>query len=142
MKKVRIWGIFIFLIISVLLHYIYEIIPIKFFSIIAPVNESIWEHMKLFFTSSLLVGLFDYILLRKNDIHYNNLAFSIWTTSVLSIPLYLIMYLPLKSLLGESMVLSIGLMVLTYIIMSVISYKILNSEHIKFVNKLFIAGTS
>ena len=49
-KIISILGIFI---ISFLSHFIYQIIPNFITSIFFPVNESIFEHMKIIFTSTL-----------------------------------------------------------------------------------------
>ena len=47
-------------------HFIYEFIPFPLFSIYFPVNESVFEHIKLTFTPLILTYLFFYLLKRKN----------------------------------------------------------------------------
>ena len=59
MKKIKIIGIFIIFILSVIFHFLYGIFPNYLFSILFPVNESIWEHMKLIVTSTLVFSIFD-----------------------------------------------------------------------------------
>ncbi len=38
------------------LHFLYDLCPNPLFALIAPVNESIWEHLKLFFWPFLVAG--------------------------------------------------------------------------------------
>ena len=80
---------------GVLFHFMYEWWPNVVTSIFFPVNESIWEHMKIFVSAILVWGLVDKFLLDKFNIYYNNHFFSTVLTSILSIALYLIIYLPL-----------------------------------------------
>lgn len=42
---------------GVLLHFLYDRFPISGFALIAPVRESIWEHLKILFYPLLLFGL-------------------------------------------------------------------------------------
>ena len=81
-----------------------------------PIDESIWEHMKIIFTSTLLYGIIDYILLNKYNIKYNNFPFQLYFTALAAIPIYLVIYIPLYNLLGENAFISIALLFMVYII--------------------------
>lgn len=39
-------------------HYLYELFPVPLTALLCPVNESVWEHLKLLFFPSLAVALF------------------------------------------------------------------------------------
>ena len=134
MKKVKIWGIFISLILSVLLHFIYGIIPIKLFSILAPVNESIWEHMKLIISSTLLFSIFEYFIYRKKDFYYNNYLLSYGISTALGIIIYLIIYVPLYQIFGHKAYVAIGLLLLIFCFIQIVSYYIMNLSKIKYGN--------
>ena len=95
LKNTRIIAVFGIFLISFISHFVYTIFPNIFTSIFFPVNESIWEHMKILFTSSLLYGIIDYIILKKNNIKYNNYPFQLWFTSLIIMPTYLVIYIPL-----------------------------------------------
>lgn len=138
LKQIKIIGIFGIFIISFLVHFAYELIPNTFFSFIFPVNESIWEHMKILYTSSLIYGIIDYILLKKNNIKYNNFPFQLYFTSIIIIPIYLILYLPLYILVGESLIISIVLLFIVYIIKEYLSYLILKANNLKVLNKIAV----
>ena len=63
MKKIKIIGFFIMMCLSFLSHFMYEWCDNFLFSIFFPVNESIWEHMKLFnYTIHILIFL-EYFLI-------------------------------------------------------------------------------
>ena len=102
LKKIKILGVVIITILSFISHFAYDIFPNIIFSFIFPVNESIWEHMKILFTSTLIYSLIEYILLKKYNITYNNLPFNTYFIPLMQIPLYLVIYIPLYKLLGES----------------------------------------
>ena len=84
----------------------------------------------MIFSTILTWGIVDYFLIRKNNIYYNNFIMQLTLIAIISIPIYLIMYLPIRSLVGESMVLSISLMFITYVIVNIISYKLLYNREL------------
>ena len=130
-KKRIIIATIIMFIICFPLHFVYDLIPCSITAIFTPVNESIWEHMKIIVTSYLLYGIIDYMLLSKNGIIRNNFLFQLAFVPILGVLFYLIVYLPIYSLIGENMVVSIGLLFLIYIFMSIISYYFLMEENNK-----------
>lgn len=134
-KKISVFGLFGM---SFLTHFIYNIFPNPLFAIFFPVNESIWEHMKILFTSTLLYGIIDYLLLKKYNIKYNNFNFQLYFTALIGIPIYLVIYLPLYNLLGESPFISISLLLIVYIITQIVSYNILKERELKILNLITI----
>lgn len=137
LKKIKIINIFGVFALSFLCHFMYEWLPCTFTSVFFPVNESIWEHMKIFFTATLLYGIIEYFILKRTRISYNNFLLSTVITSIISIPIYLIIYLPLYKLFGEKMFISIGLMFIVYALMAYISYKLLTYRKLN-VNKYLL----
>lgn len=123
---------------SILSHFVYKWIPNSIFSILFPVNESIWEHMKLLVTPVLLFSLFEYIIYRKKNINFNNFLFSYAVSMVLGILIYLLIYLPIDAIFGHSVVVAIGLLFITFIIIQIISYYIMRYENINYSNSIGI----
>ena len=111
LKKIKILGVVIITILSFISHFAYDIFPNIIFSFIFPVNESIWEHMKILFTSTLIYSLIEYILLKKYNITYNNLPFNTY-------------FIPL--------------MIIVYIIGQIVSYNILKEKELKVLNTLSV----
>ena len=134
-RIISVIGIFILCFIS---HFVYNILPCSLTAIFFPVNESIWEHMKMIFTSIILYGIIDYIVLNKFKIKYNNFFLSLFITSIISIPIYLLIYLPIFYKIGENMFINISLMLLVIIITQIISYFILKANNYKIFNYISI----
>ena len=138
LKKIKVIAVFGIFVLSFLVHFMYDLFPNFLFSIIFPVNESIWEHMKMIFTSILLYGIIDYYLLVKNNMEFNNFRFQLFFTAFISIPIYLVLYLPLYRIWGENFIISIGLLFLVYGISEIISYYLLKEKEYRYVNDLSI----
>ena len=108
------------------------------FSIIFPVNESIWEHMKLITTPVLIFSLFEYILYKRKNIYFNNFVLSYAISIIIGIISYLILYLPIHYIFGHSTVYAIILLFIIFIIIQIISYYIMNYKEIKYSNTIGI----
>lgn len=138
LKKIKLIAIFGIFILSFAAHFAYDLFPNLIFSFIFPVNESIWEHMKIIFTSTLIYSVIDYFLLNKYNIKYNNFSFQLYFTALCAIPIYLIIYIPLYKLFGENAFISILLLFIVYILQQFISYNILKEKNIKILNIIAI----
>lgn len=128
LKKAKIISAIGIFILCFLFHSLYEILPNTISAMLFPVNESIWEHQKLMFTSVVAYGIIDYIILNKFNIKYNNFFLSLFVSSITIIPIFLIIYLPFYYKIGPKMFLNIGVMLIAIIISQVISYYILNKK--------------
>lgn len=102
-KFVLINSIIIFLF-GFITHNIYNIIP-SFITTIFPVNESLYEHMKMIFITPLIVGTIVYFTPYFKNFR-NNYFFSLYLSSMLNIILFFIMYLPIYYRFGEEMVIT------------------------------------
>lgn len=120
-KKNIFMIIFLFLL-SFLWHFMYDWFPCVLTSIFFPVNESIWEHMKIIFYC-LLIGS---VLEKKGNNYYLNIL----VKPLVGVLFYLIIFIPLYLIFGESMVISISLMLFTYIIMELLGIKISKQEEL------------
>lgn len=125
LKKIKIINIILFFALSFLWHFMYDWFPNFLTSIFFPVNESIWEHMKIIFGVIVFGSLISLILMNKFHIKHNNFYVEIITKAVLGVLFYLIIFIPLYKWLDENMFISISLMLITYIYVEIIGYKIL-----------------
>lgn len=67
-KKLIIWktiSIFVIFSLSSIIHNLYEWFPCFLTSILAPINESIWEHNKIIISSFLIWSVFEKCTIRK-----------------------------------------------------------------------------
>lgn len=130
-KKFKILSVIIAFALCFPLHFLYDKFPCFLTSIFFPVNESIWEHMKILFGSIILTGVIQKIITIIKKEKINNICFSNFMGAIFSIPLYLIMYLPIYLIFGENMILAIIIMVITIIVAEYISYILMEKEDLK-----------
>ncbi len=120
-KKNIFMIIFLFLL-SFLWHFMYDWFPCVLTSIFFPVNESIWEHMKIIFYCLFIGG----VLEKKGNNYYLNIL----VKPLVGVLFYLIIFIPLYLIFGESMFISLSLMLFTYIIMELLGIKISKQEEL------------
>ena len=99
-----------------------------------PINESIWEHMKLLVTPVLIFSLIEYIIYNKKDISYNNFIFSYSISMLIGIISYLVIYLPIHYIFGHSSIFAIILLFFIFMIIEIISYYIMRYRNIRYGN--------
>ena len=122
MKRIKFIGVIVIFLLTILYHFLYNWLPNPVFSVFFPVNESIWEHMKLLYSGIFTWGVIEYFILRKKGISYRNFFSTLFLEMVTSIMIYLIMYLPLYNVFGESMAISISLLIVVIILEEIFSY--------------------
>lgn len=137
-KNIKFINIFIILLISIISHFLYELFPNSIFSILFPVNESIWEHMKLISTPTLIFSILKYYYNKNNNIYTNNYLLSYPISIIIGITLYLIIYLPIHYIIGHNLYISILLLIITFYIIETINYYINNTKEIKYSNTIGI----
>ena len=103
-------------------HFVYDTIPSTITSIFFPVNESIWEHMKLLFTTYLAFGAIEYPLLKHWKLNIRHELFTLWLGAILVIPIFLMMYMPLYWMIGEQMIVTFILMFIAFTITKIIQF--------------------
>lgn len=128
LKKIKIINVVFLFLLSFLWHFVYDWFPNTIFALVFPVNESIWEHMKIIYYCLLIGSILEFVLCKKNNIKINNFYIEAMVKSILGVIFYLIIFIPFYLWLGESMFISISLMLITYIFMEYIGYKILTGE--------------
>lgn len=129
-KKIKIISVFFILGLTILFHFLYDWWPNVIFSTLFPVNESIWEHMKLLYFGIIIYGIVEYFIMKKLNLVFNNFLLNLFITSYSSIIIYLAIFLPIYNIIGENMIVSISLLVVVIILESIISYHILNYRNL------------
>ncbi len=140
LKAIKKLGIFFIFFICFPFHFLYDLAPNFLISIFFPVNESIWEHMKLITTSYYIYSIIELLLLKKNNIKVNNYLLQIFLTPVVGIILYISIFLPIYSIIGETIILSIGLLFAIIIIEQIFSYYLLTIPNVRLQNFIGIIG--
>ncbi len=112
LKKVLKLNIIVIFLLSFLTHFIYKIIPIDLFAIFFPVNESIFEHMKMIYTTYLIDSIILFLLFKKYNIKFNNFFGALFLSSIISITSFLIIWLPVYYRIGENLLLTLIILVI------------------------------
>lgn len=137
-KKLKVLGVVLAFLFCFPLHFLYDKFPNFITSIFAPVNESIWEHMKILFSSVLLAGVIQKIIVVKKKLDYDNICFSNFIGAISSIPIFLIMFLPIYSIIGENFPLTIFIMFISIVVAEIIAYIIMNKDNLHLENVTII----
>lgn len=128
LKKIIIISIISIFGLSFLAHNIYEWFPNKFTSIFFPVNEGIWEHQKMAFTSIMFYGIIEYFLLQKTK--HNNFLLSLITSAIVTIILVISIFTPVYYLMDkkDNLIVTLAIYLFAIIIGQIVSYYILKSK--------------
>ena len=123
LKRYTIIGIFFVLITGTLAHFLYDWTGNNYIvGFFTPINESIWEHMKLLFFPMLIYSLFIIFKFKKIYPCITSALFFGILTGTLLIPLFFYAY---TSLLGKDIfILDIGTFILSILIAFWLSYKL------------------
>ena len=140
MIKIKLFSIIITFVLCFPLHFVFDFFPIKIVTPFVPVNESIWEHMKLIFTSFVISNFIEDYLLRNKNIYINNKYLQMFISPIIGIIIYLIIFIPLYNNFGENLFISLFLLFIVIIIEHIISYYIYNFKDIKYEKLIGIIG--
>lgn len=114
-KKIIINTIIIFAICS-LFHFGYSTFPNFFTSLFFPVNESVWEHLKMIFSASLV-----FTFISDAISHDKNTFIKAYSRSMLTIIILLIIYLPINYIFGENMIVTLIILFISIFISEIIT---------------------
>ena len=137
-KKLMILTTIIAFLLCFPFHFVYDKFPNFITSIFFPINESIWEHMKLLFNSIIVSGIIEKFILSKQKEDTTNICFSNFIGAIISIPLFLVLFLPIYNSIGENFKITILIMLITIIISKFIVYKLSNNNDFNMENKVKI----
>ncbi len=76
MRKFVNISIPIIFVLGSLFHFVYELLGIEFFGLFFPVNESVWEHLKLVVLPMILVWDIGYFIVKSKGIVEDNKYFA------------------------------------------------------------------
>ena len=143
-KKFVIYNTFITFIIGFLIHNIYSWIPSVIASIF-PVNESLFEHMKLIYLSPIISSTILYFIFKRKGYIINNLLFGLIISTIFNIIIFYLVYLPLYYAYGESLIMTLIVYFITIMLSQYLYYLIIEMNNSRKLNMislimLFIIG--
>lgn len=107
-----------------LFHFAYDKIPNFLTAALFPVNESLFEHLKLMYVSQVLIGLIVFVVLKIKKIKINNYFFALLSSTLFNIILFFLIYLPIYNRYGEGLVFTMGIYLITLIVSQYLFYLI------------------
>lgn len=139
LKQTRFIAIIGIFILNFIFHFAYDLLPNTLFSIFFPVNESIFEHQKLIFSSFVFYSIIDYFILKKNKLSTKNLLLATVVSALCGVGIFLIIWLPIFYKFGEKMILTFIILLIAIALTQIICYYILKSDKtIKYANTISI----
>lgn len=121
-KIITIISILFIFLIGFIIHNLYEWCPNIVTLILSPVNESVFEHMKMIYTSYIIWIIVKYFILKKYNIKENNFLLKELLTVLFNITLFLTIYWPIYSKFGENMLVTLTIYLVTIIISQTFNY--------------------
>lgn len=117
-------------------HFLFDIIENDIIAAFFPTNESIFQHMKMVF-SCFFIFYFGLFIIRKR-LKYENIFLTNLISSMTTIILFLIIYIPTYLRFGENMIFTFILLFLTIIVGQYISSRFLKKKDYKQIEVLSI----
>lgn len=130
-KKIIYINTILLFLLMFIAHNLYKWLPNDVFAIFFPVNESIWEHMKMIYTTIIVYIPLELIILNKLKIKHNNLLLSSYVSGIICILVELILFIPIYKVIGENLPITLVTLLISIFISQYISFNILNKNYIK-----------
>lgn len=112
-----------------LFHNIYNWFPNFLTASFFPVNESLFEHLKLMFITQTLISLIIYLILKLKKIKFSNYLLGLLISTIVTISLFFLIYLPIYNRFGQNLFLTMSIYLITLIIGNIIFYLISKRKH-------------
>ena len=138
-KKFIVINIFLTFIIGFIVHGMYEWFPCVLTTVF-PVNESLYEHMKLIFLSPIISSIILYFYFKRKDFIIHNFLFGLMVSTIFNIILFYLIYLPFYYEYGAIMWITLLIYFITIIMSQYLYYLIISMDNNKKLN--LISGIS
>ncbi|MBR3660285.1 MAG: hypothetical protein IKN63_00080 [Bacilli bacterium] len=135
-KKIMIIKTIIIFLSLFLFSFGYRWMPNFISSLIFPVNESLFEHLKMIFNAEIIVSLMIYLVVKKKNIKVNNYFTALLLSTLFNIILFYLIYLPIYNRFGSNLIMTMTIYFITLCISQYLFYLICNKDHNKFYNKI------
>lgn len=113
-------------------HNLYNWFP-NFLTILFPVNESLYEHVKMIFLTPFITGTVLYLIFYFKGHKINNFIGSTFVSSLLNIIVFYVVFLPIYNQIGENIVVTLIVYFISIVISQIVNYYLINREN----NKVF-----
>ena len=114
----------------------YRWIPNFVTATIFPVNESLFEHLKMIYTCEIIVSLIIYLILKYKNIKIYNYFLALLIGTVFDIILFYLIYLPIYNRFGEGLLYTLIIYFITLGISQYLFYLITLKDNKPLYNKI------
>lgn len=121
-KKISIFSLLFVLVLGTLNHFMYDWFPITIVGLFTPVNESIFEHLKLTFYPFLLACIIRYFFLKDKD-YFLKVALAC-VTGILTVP---IIYYLINIFITPPAIVNIIIFILACMLQEYVFYNLMNN---------------
>ena len=135
-KKIMIIKTIVIFLSLFLFSFVYKWVPNVLTSIIFPVNESLFEHLKMIYNAEVIVSLIIYLIIKKKDIKINNYMLALLSSTIFNVILFYLIYLPIYNRFGSNLIMTMIIYFVTLAISQYLFYLITMKKHNKFYNTL------
>lgn len=129
-KKILLNTIMIYILCAIF-HFGYDFFPCFLTSLFFPVNESVFEHLKMIFTATCFISLLTNIFYQDK-----NILFKTYLRSMASIIILLLLYLPINYVLGENMIITLIILFISIFLSELIGSRISKKKDYRLINKV------
>lgn len=136
-RNLSIFFIFFFCFFS---HFIYDLFPSFFTSVFFPVNESIWEHMKMLVSSVVIWEVILFFIFKSNGFVFDNFWVHVLIICVCSVLIFLIIYLPFFIVFGDNFIINIVFLFISIFLSVKIGFNVLERKkyNLEFISVILI----
>lgn len=127
-KKFVILNTILTFIVGFFVHNVYHWLP-SIITTIFPVNESLFEHMKLIFISPIISSLILYFIFKKQNYLINNYLFGLMVSIIFNIILFYVVYLPIYYSIGHSLLMTLCIYFITICLSNYLYYLIIEMNN-------------
>lgn len=127
-KKFVIINIFLTFAIGFIVHGIYSWIP-NILTSIFPVNESLYEHMKLIYYSPIISSTILYFIFKSRGHKINNYLFGLLVSTIFNIILFYLIYLPIYYNFGQNLTMTLIIYFITIVVSNYLYYLIIEMDN-------------
>ncbi len=136
-KKFVIINTIVIFLLGFIVHNMYTWIPSPIASIF-PVNESLYEHVKLIYLSPIISTFLVNLYFKWKKVKINNLSYGLFISIIFNILFFYMIYLPIYYLLGNSMIMTLIIYFISIMASQYIYYLIISKPNNKKLNILGI----
>ncbi len=138
-KRFVIINTIITFLVGFIVHNIYHWFP-NIITTIFPVNESLFEHMKLIYISPIISSIILYSYFYRKGYKINNYLFGLIVSTVFNIIIFYLVYLPLYYANGKSLFITLVVYFITIVLSNYLYYLIIKMNNNRKLNYISLLG--